>query len=76
MLISQSERSSGHYIVIETVVVKFWTNKGKRGCSNPTKTSTPLPSILALSLYIRPNDGVMVYVNFPMSGEFWPLHSN
>jgi hypothetical protein len=36
------------YIVIETVVVKFWTNNGKRGCSNPTKTSTLLPSILVL----------------------------
>jgi hypothetical protein len=36
------------YIVIETVVVKFWTNNGKRGCNNPTKTSTLLPSILIL----------------------------
>jgi hypothetical protein len=46
MLISQRERSSGHYIVIETIVVKFWTNNGKRGCNNPTKTSTSLSSIL------------------------------
>jgi hypothetical protein len=48
ILISQSERSSGHYIVIETVVVKFSINNGKRGCNNPTKTSTLLPSILVL----------------------------
>jgi hypothetical protein len=32
----------------ETVVVKFWRNNGKRGCNNPTKTSTLLPSILVL----------------------------
>jgi hypothetical protein len=48
MFISQKERSSGHYIVIETDGVKFWKNNGKRGCNNPTKTSTPLPSILVL----------------------------
>jgi hypothetical protein len=60
MFISQSERSSGHHIVIETVVVKIWTNNGKRGCNNPTKTSTPLPSIYGLPEYILPDDGVMV----------------
>jgi hypothetical protein len=46
MLISQSVGSSGHYIVIETVVVKIWTKNGKRGCNNPKKTSIPLPRIL------------------------------
>jgi hypothetical protein len=29
MLISQQNRSSGYYRVIETVVVKLWTNNGK-----------------------------------------------
>jgi hypothetical protein len=68
--------SSGHCIVIETVVVKIWTENRKRGCNNPTKTSTPLPSILVLPYYILPKDGAMAYVNFPMSGKFWPLQSN
>jgi hypothetical protein len=48
MLIAHSAESAGHYIVIETVGVKFWTNDGKRGCNNPTKTNTSLPSILVL----------------------------
>jgi hypothetical protein len=61
MLISQEERSSGHYIVIEAVGAKFWTNNGKRGYNkNPTKTSTPLPSILVLS------DDVIACVYFSM----------
>jgi hypothetical protein len=47
MVISQRGGSSGHYMVISSVlVVKFWTNNGTRGCNNPTKTSTSgLPSI-------------------------------
>jgi hypothetical protein len=61
---------------IETVVVQICTNHGKRGCNNPTKTSTPLPSILVLPYSILSNDYIMIYVKFPMSGKFWPLHSN
>jgi hypothetical protein len=58
---------------LKQFVVKFWTNNGKRGCNNPTKTSTPLPSIHVFPLYKLLKDGVIAYVNFPMSGEFWPL---
>jgi hypothetical protein len=32
-----------------------------------------LPSIYALPLYIPREEGVFVYVNFPVSGELWPL---
>jgi hypothetical protein len=33
MFISQKERSSGHYIVIETDVVKIWTKNGKKAAT-------------------------------------------
>jgi hypothetical protein len=64
MFILQLGGSSGYYIVIETVVVKFWTNKGQRGCNNPTKTSTHLPSVFVLPSHIIQNDGLMVFVHF------------
>jgi hypothetical protein len=32
-------------MVICIVLVKIGTNNGTRGCNNPTKTSTALPSI-------------------------------
>jgi hypothetical protein len=44
---------------IETVVVEIWTNNGKRGCNNPTKTSTPLPRILVLPYFILLKHGVL-----------------
>jgi hypothetical protein len=56
--------------------VKIWTNNGKRGCNHPTKTSTPLPSILVLLEYIGLKDVAMVYVHFSIREKFWPLHSN
>jgi hypothetical protein len=66
MLISQSKRSYGHHIVIETDVVKIWRNDGKRGGNNPTKTSTPLPTILFYPYSILLKDGVIACVNLSM----------
>jgi hypothetical protein len=54
--------------------VEIWTNHGKRGCNNPTKTSTPLPRILVFPYSILLKHGVMVSVNFPIREKFWPLH--
>jgi hypothetical protein len=55
--------------------MKIWTNNGTRGCSNPTKPSTGLPSISVLPSSILPKDDVNVFVAFPMNGKFWPLQS-
>ena len=56
--------------------MKIWTNKGTRGCSNPTKTSTTPPSISDLPSYILSKDGVKVNLTGPISGKWWPLHQN
>ena len=54
-----------------------YSNNGTRGCSNPTKTSIAgLPSIYVFPKYILLKDGVICICYFPMSGKFWPLHSN
>jgi hypothetical protein len=63
MLIAHRAESAGHYIVIETVGVKFLTNNVKRGCNNPTKTSTSLPSILVLPSFIIIKDYVIECVS-------------
>jgi hypothetical protein len=45
-------------------------------------TTQPRPAPLSqvyihvLPKYILLEDGVMVYVNFPIREKFWPLHSN
>jgi hypothetical protein len=76
ILLAKWAGSSGHYIVIETVVVKIWTKSGNRGCNNPTKTSPTLPCIEDLPSYILPRDGVNINLTCPMGGKLWPLHGN
>jgi hypothetical protein len=68
--------SCGHYMVIYMVLVKIWTNKGTRGCSNPTKTSPTLPCIKDLPSYILSKDGVKVNLTCPNVRKLWPLHQN
>jgi hypothetical protein len=66
MSLSQHSGCSGHYIVISTVLVKLWSNNGTGGCTNPTKTSTCLPSI-----YDLPNTSFqrMVCLKMPFSND-------
>jgi hypothetical protein len=63
-------------MVFYMVLVKIWTNKGTRGCSNPTKPSPTLPCIYDLPSPILSKDGVKVNLTCPMGRKLWPLQGN